>query len=113
MKTKYLVSMTRGLDPVVYQDYAIGFISASSKGSAIAQVSKLKSLPAHRLKAETKTDLGSLLWETNQEFYFNLPNICQHPECSVLLHGSNKHGYCLGHREKSEVRKNKRRTKHG
>jgi hypothetical protein len=108
---EYRVSVLPGVNPVVYQEKTLGFIQATSRESAIAQVAKqFPEYPYQRIELHTKSELGKY-WEIEKEFYHQLPNICKHPECGRQLSKSNRSGYCKKHREFNPERFKSRRKK--
>jgi hypothetical protein len=108
----YRVSVLPGVNPVVFQEKTLGFISARDKESAIEQVSKqFPEYPYFRLSAKPKSEISRRIWEYEEENYFILPRICKHPECGRELSKANRSGYCKKHREFNPERFKSRRKK--
>ncbi len=108
---KYRISLAPGLGPAIYQEKTLGFISAPTKNKAIIQASKLfPEYPWNRLIARTKTEIGAT-WRTEEEMFFNLPNVCLFPECNNKLHSGNKTGFCKEHREMAPERKQRNKNR--
>lgn len=102
---RYRISLAPGLEPVIYQEKTIGFITAPTKNKAIIQASKLfPDYPWERLIAKTKEEVGAT-WEIEQEMFLALPNVCLFPDCNNKLHSANKTRFCKEHREMAPERK--------
>lgn len=108
----YLISVTPGIDPVLYERQSQGFIEASSKAKAIAQASLSVSYPYSRLEARTKSEVGERVWEIEQEMFPKLPRFCEYTGCKNQLGKSNQSGYCQQHTEYAPHRKNRKPAKY-